>query len=236
LQGQDFEALKKACLYSIPPNRLGYCGPKDSFTAFQKFLSSPTEEKAANAKTLLSQFSALYPYLELIAKANKRKPFDLEVVEAYWLGNSLLEKVSYKQIQETILSLQKHGLPKSIAEKKTSQLPEEMLPHHSFHVLFVNFISQNVKPIVQNLSACLVQWAEVEENTNNGVRVKGVELFSESNELKLREKEKIVENPSNLQLFPKDLITVHWQNAIEKISSQGQKNLKNLTERTLALL
>jgi len=233
LSQEEINALKKACLYSIPPNWLGYCGPKDSFKAFQDFLSNPSQQNALAAKQQLQGFNALFPYLELIASENKLEPFSSEVVEAYWLGNSLLENISYHSIQQTILSLQKHGLPRSIAKKKASNLPNGVLPHHSMHVLFINFINPNVKPLIQNLSNCLIQWGTVQSTTTKGIRVKGVELFSESNQLKLREKIKTVQNPFSLDLKPKDLLTVHWGNAIEKISQDQQKNLKHFTEKTL---
>ena len=122
LQQTEIDSLKKACLYSFPPNRLGYCGPENSWHQFQKFLSSPTEENASEAKELLKRFSALHPYLELIANANRLQPFDKEVVEAYWLGGSLLESVQYAEMQKTILAFQKFGLPRSIAERKAANL------------------------------------------------------------------------------------------------------------------
>lgn len=230
---KETDALKKACLYSMPPNMLGYCGPEQSWQSFQKFISEPTEENALAAKEKLRNFNALFPYLELIAKANNKEPFDAEVIEAYWLGNKLLENVSHKEIQKTILSFQKFGLPRPIAEKKAAGLPEGMLPHHSMHVLYVNFISQKLKPIVQNLSNCMVQWAKAIEAKPNAISVKSFELFSEAGELKLREKEKTAQNPFALALKERDLITVHWGNAIEKISAKEFKSLKSYTFKNL---
>jgi len=230
---EEVNALRKACLYSEPPNKLGYCGPDQSWKAFEQFLKQPSEQNTAETKELLTGFYGLVAYLDLIASANNRQPFDREVIEAYWLGNSLLENVHYSELQKTILSLQKHGLPRLIAEKKASQLPEEMLPHHSMHVLYVNFITPKVEPIIKNLSDCLIQWAIVKGLSSKGIKVKGVELFSESNELKLRESLKTVQNPFGLQLKPKDIITVHWGNAIEVVSEDEQTNLKKFTERTL---
>ncbi len=230
------DALKKASLYSIPPNKLGYCGPKESWKVLDSFISNQDEQSAEEAKRLLTGFNALHPYLELIANANGLEPFDAEVIDAYWIGNQLLENVSFKEIQKTILSFQNFGLPKSIAEKKAAELPDGMRPHHSMHVLFVNFISQKVEPIVKNLSNCIVQWAKVFEETEKGIRVKGFDLLLESGELKIKEKEKIIENPFNLRLQPKDLVTVHWDNAIEKISEDELKRLEKYTKATIALL
>ena len=230
------DALKRACLYSIPPNKLGYCGPNGSWKVLDSFILNPGEQSVKEVKGLLTGFNALHPYLELIAEANSLEPFDAVVIDAYWIGNQLLENVSFREIQKTILSFQHFGLPKSIAEKKASQLPDGMLPHHSMHVLFVNFISQKVEPIVKNLSSCIVQWAKVLEETDKGIKVKGIQLLLESGELKIREKEKTIENPFNLQLQPKDLVTVHWDNVIEKISEDELKRFEKYTKATLELL
>lgn len=227
LHQKETEALKKACLYSLPPNKLGYCGPEKSWQTFTNFFSNPSEENALEARTCLKGFNALMPYLELIAKENSLKVFDEKVIEAYWIGNKLLENVSFKETQEAILSLQNYGLPRSIAKKKAAELPEGMLPHHSMHVLYINFISQKVKPLVENLSSCMIQWAEVKDSEN--LVVKGIELFSESNELKSREKEKKVSNPLKIPLEEGDLVTVHWDNLVETIDDNSLKNLKNYT-------
>jgi len=233
LNQNELNALGRACAYSFSPNKLGYCGPEGSWHAFEEFLSAPTEQNAIAAMEALRKFYALYPYLELIAAANDLQPFDAEVIEAYWIGNELLNNVQYSEIQKTILSFQKFGLPRSIVEKKAAELPDAMLPHHSMHVLYVNFISPKLKPIIENLSNCLIQWAQVKAQAKNGIKVKGLELFAESNELKLREKEKTVQNQFNLQLQPGDLISVHWQNAVEKISFDELKSLRKFTEQTI---
>jgi hypothetical protein len=236
MQQNELESLKSTCLYSIPPSKLGYCGPNHGWKALQEFASNPAEEKATQTKNILQHFNALYPYLQLIAEANSLLPFDLAVIEAYWLGNHLLKNVPHKAIQETILSFQKHGLPSSIAEKKASLLPEGMPPSHAMHVLYINFISQKVPALIQNLSNCLVQWGRIQETLPQGITIKGIELISESNQLKIREKTKTVENPFSLSPKPDDLITVHWENAIEVISTEQKKSLQKFTEKTLACL
>ncbi len=220
----------------MPANRLGYCGPAESWRTFMRFTQKPTEELAADAKKLLTRFYALYPYLELIARVNSLQPFDAEVVEAYWLGNKLLENVQYSELQKTLLSFQRFGLPRSIAEKKAAELPDALLPHHSSHVLYVNFISPKVEPVVANLSNCLVQWAAVKGETKNGIRVKGIELFAEAAELKLKEKTKTIQNPFSLHLNEAAFAAVHWGSAIEPLARKQLRNLQNYTIKNLHAL
>jgi len=235
LQQQEINALKKACFYSFPPNKLGYCGPDESWKTFDIFVSGQSNEKSQEVKFLLEKFYGLHNYLEAIARANSLDPFDKEVIEAYWIGNRLLEKVSFEETQNAIISLQKHGLPKKIAEKKAAKLPRGMIPHHSMHVLYVNFITSKLEPIVKNLSSCIVQWAKVEKNRGDTIAIKGIELFSEANELKIREKEKIVENPFGVKA-EKGFVSTHWGRAIEEISEEEMKNLKKYTIKTVELM
>ncbi|MCX6798636.1 MAG: DUF6390 family protein [Candidatus Diapherotrites archaeon] len=233
---QETEALQRASKYSLIPNKLGYCGPPESWPKLMGFIAKPRPEQAPEIERTLQRFYALYPYLELIAKANDAQPFDAGVIEAYWLGNKLLRSVQYSEMQKTILSFQLHGLPREIAERKAAALPDCLLPHHSFHVLYVNFITKKVQPIVENLSNCLVQWAEVKEETKAGIKVKGVELFLEGSSLKLREKAKTLQNPYCLALSAGDIVSVHWGNAVEKLSSTSLNCLKKQTIGNLAIL
>lgn len=225
MQQTEIDALKKACLYSLPPNKLGYCGPEKSWLEFQKFFSEPVEENASASRSLLEGFDALMPYLKLIAHENGLQPFDSRVIEAYWLGNSLLENVSFQAARQAILSLQEQGLPKGIAERKAKQLPKGLVPHHSMHVLYINFISQKVKPLVQNLSNCLVQWGAVKE-PGETVLVKGIELFSQNGELTLKQKEKEVSNPLGVPLKKGDTVSIHWNSIVETLSIESLNNLK----------
>ena len=233
---KELNALKRACLYSIPPNRLGYCGPKESWKTLQEFISNPAEQKTQETRFILQNFNALYPYLQLIAEANALKPFSPQVIEAYWLGSPLLENISFKSIQKTILSFQKHGLPSSTAEKKASQLPESILSHHSMHVLYINFISRKIPALVQNLSDCLIQWGKVQASLPEGILTKGIELFSESGQLKLKEKEKILQNPFGIGLEENDLVTVHWNSVVEKITKKRLKSLQKTTFNNLRVV
>ena len=78
--------------YAFGPNRLGYCGPDDSAELFaEATVGGDLRALRHNAE----QFEGAWPYLQLIAKANGvADPLDARVVEAYWLGNSMLENVT----------------------------------------------------------------------------------------------------------------------------------------------
>jgi hypothetical protein len=77
--------------YAYPPNRLGYCGPSDS-QALCEYAAAGVSD--AGLYALARRFEGAWPYLSLIAAATGRPdPLDAAVVEAYWVGNPLLERI-----------------------------------------------------------------------------------------------------------------------------------------------
>ena len=77
--------------YAYPPNALGYCGPDASNQLLQQVAAGVDNP---DLRRLARGFEGAWPYLELIAAANRvADPLDPRVVEAYWVGNTLLEQV-----------------------------------------------------------------------------------------------------------------------------------------------
>src|ERR1700720_3436122 len=83
------------------PNRLSYCGPVgDNRTLFDYGIAGQAD---GGLTPLLKRFTGALPYLQLIARANAiPDPFDVRVVEAYWLGNELLEHVEVRQLYDAM--------------------------------------------------------------------------------------------------------------------------------------
>lgn len=228
-------SLELACRYSLPPNKLGYCGPQDCSALLKECIDNPGNADKEKVKTALEQFHALMPYLELIAEKNGLSAFDSEVLGAYWIGNSLLEQVEKRDLQRLVLKdfLGKGFLPRKIAEEKAAAVKEGMSPHHSFHVLHINFLNRELSSIVKNLSECLVQWGEVKDVTIKGLKVKGIELFKNGRELNMKEKIKTVENPYKLAAGERDLVSVHWGQAVQVLSKDEFTEMKKYTLKNL---
>ena len=91
--------------YAFGPNRLGLCGPEDWRSLLELGAAAGSEATvgltAAQAqeidhglRDLAAGFEGAYPYLELIAAAHAiEDPMDLRVVDAYWIGNGLSDRV-----------------------------------------------------------------------------------------------------------------------------------------------
>ena len=85
--------------YAYPPNALGYCGPENSAELFERAAAG---EDSPGLRRLIRGFDGAWPYLALIAGAAGRvDPLDPDVVEAYWVGNGLLD-ACFQLLLETV--------------------------------------------------------------------------------------------------------------------------------------
>jgi len=234
LHGSELRALARACRYSFIPNELGYCGAQDFSELFISFIRGPKEESVPEIKKALRTFIGEHSYIELIAEHHGIDEFCGEAIEAYWTGSPLLEGIPLEKVG-LLFNTKFLSLPESIRNKKISSLPEQPLIHHSFHVLFTEFLTPKLPAIVQNLDKCIVGWGKVISNAGEEIELKGVELAAANGELVLREKIKKAKNPFSLNPEPGSFITVHWDNAIEEIGEAWLKQLKKYTQKNLEL-
>ncbi|MDX6239520.1 MAG: hypothetical protein QOG10_4335 [Kribbellaceae bacterium] len=152
--------------YAYPPNQLGYCGPDDASVLLRR--GSPTAELqiAGHAR----QFEGAWPYLQIIAAAAQiADPLDIRVVEAYWIGNELLDDVDP---ESAVAQLQdRFG-----GQVGASWVPGR--PHHSFHVFavypWVGLLSRDPGHGValSVLEQCRIRWGEVVAVEGERVRVR----------------------------------------------------------------
>jgi hypothetical protein len=149
--------------YAFPPNERGLCGPADN-AAFRGYGSAP--QAGPDLISLASQFAGAWPYLQLIAAANGlADPLDTRVVEAYWIGNSLLDNVRVADygafLDERFRRQAGRGWP-SIA----ATIPAGAVPHHSFHVFCVYpwtglLRAGRAGPSLEVLDSCRISWGRV---------------------------------------------------------------------------
>src|SRR5918997_5670109 len=88
--------------YAFMPNHLGYCGGNENEILLEHAAENRADPRLA---PMLAKFTGAFPYLQTIAAANGvTDPFDPRVVEAYWLGNELLDHVEggdlYRSLEE----------------------------------------------------------------------------------------------------------------------------------------
>src|SRR3990167_9993879 len=114
------QGLLTCARYAFAPNYLKYCGPDENRTIFQYCAAQDAD---AGLRELLEEFGTLYPYLRFIAQANGiADPFDPRVVEAYWVGNRLLEVVG--RSEEHTSELQSQSKPQFRPPVKKNNLEQ----------------------------------------------------------------------------------------------------------------
>jgi len=155
--------------FSIATNRLQFCGPSDAEPDLYRAIT--TGEGHAEARQHLSRFEALMPYLEAIGRKHGLDPFDRQVVEAYWVGNSLLDALDAEDFRSLLDALVRRGLPRSFAQHLGEHLPSRPLFHHAFHVSFVGVgnVTGHVETTLANMEACRPAWGTV--RARNGSRL-----------------------------------------------------------------
>jgi hypothetical protein len=225
--------------YAFMPNRLRYCGGDDNRTIFDYAVDNVTD---AGLVPLLRRFTGALPYLRLIADANGiADPFDARVVEAYWLGNELLEGVEVRRLYDSLVERFGKQLQGRTRELVLSKAPAGARPYHSFHVLDVHSRVGELGDTLQTMDSCRISWARV-------LRVEGTELIVEREPLVLLDGKLGLAPPRPERALrrvdgrgfvdaaqPGDWVSLHWGWACEVLSERQRRNLKRYTRHHLAL-
>jgi hypothetical protein len=236
------DGLLRCSRYAFGPNRLHYCGPDMN----AELAAHMTERKNdAGLSGILSKFETLYPYLQLIARANKiADPFDDRVVETYWLGNELLDQVTQEQLywhmKDTLKVQKKIGVEGM--RQVTDRWSAYTVPHHAFHVLEVwrEGIGKDSVHTEANIAECIV-------NTGVVRAVSGVRVTIDTKPLRYDEQQgwhfgAVTERVVTRDLGSSDAIddiaiddriAYHWGVPCEVLTDQQASNLERYTVRSL---
>jgi hypothetical protein len=236
------DGISRCGKYSFGPNRLHYCGPDQS-----RELQSLIEYGEANPEVsiLLKQFKTLYPYLQYIARTNGiAEPFDGRVVEAYWLGNKLLEKNPLEKFYRFLVD--DLSTKKKIGSRQFEWLEKKVaagaVPHHSFHVLNVWQMSGHSDRLdeVERMDECLVKSGKVLRVNGPEITVLTEVLSYANGRLFLSEpREKKITRQLQTeyeieQIRPGQIVSFHWSVPCEIITETQAKNLKKYNLQSIA--
>lgn len=159
-----------AARHSFMPNRLGYCGPDQNEVLFNACLSNKPSEQLIKA---LKGFQAAYPYLRFIAESvGADNPFDYRTVEAYWIGNDVLQQISPGQFYDHLRERLKTKFPKEQVKKLFDARPYAAFPHHALHVFNAFSMMGTVRDSLANASGpdaevgmmmdkCRISWGRI---------------------------------------------------------------------------
>ncbi|PIS40636.1 MAG: hypothetical protein COT26_02275 [Candidatus Kerfeldbacteria bacterium CG08_land_8_20_14_0_20_43_14] len=237
------DGVARCARYAFGPNKLHMCGPDANREVLSYIKEGVTDSGLTH---ILQKFQTLYPYLRSIAQANNIKdPFNDRVVEAYWLGNELLETVSKNQFYKHLtdnLELKRKSTPKNFDEL-IQKLPQGARMHHSFHVFNVYKRTGHLEILhtLESMDACRISWGKVEKIDGPKVTLKRKPLKLINQKLELAPEENFVlhrrlEEDNTLdELKIGDLVTLHWYQACEIVQSKDIKWLDFYTNKHLQL-
>ncbi|MDD5566612.1 MAG: DUF6390 family protein [Patescibacteria group bacterium] len=229
--------------YAFMPNRLAYCGPSADRTLFDYGITHTVDQ---GLKDILVNFKNLWPYLRFIANSNLiEDAFDEKVVEAYWIGNDLLEKTSKKDLFRHLtesLNLKKRISPRSL-EYLLGKIPLGAKPHHTFHVfnVFVHTGHPTLAHTLETMDNCRVSWGQIQEIQKDSLIVKSRVLEMAEGRLRLSSPRlKTVQRSFDEKTFIqepkiKDWVSFHWNFACEILTPKQVKNLSRYTGEAIKL-
>jgi hypothetical protein len=227
--------------YAYPPNALGYCGPADS-AALLGAAADGTD--LAELAALAAHFEGAWPYLQLIAACNGiGNPLDRRVVEAYWVGNALLEQVPPGLLVASLRD-RFEAPTRGDFEAIAAAVPLGALAHHSFHVFgvypWLGLLRAGMEgaPLTV-LDRCRIRWGTVTSVDRDVVTVRSRVLAVhgttvELGESRLEQARTSVNGVGMVHgLAPGDTVSLHWDWVCDRLTPDAARRLRRYTARTM---
>jgi hypothetical protein len=230
--------------YAFGPNRLGYCGPGDALELFELAVDG---RHGSDVRALARKFEGAWPYLELIAQANGRPdPLDPQVVEAYWLGNGLLDRVGPVEVSTSIEARFKPRLRAETWRWLAETPGAGAKPVHAFHVLDVFprtglLRSDRVTDVLRVIDDCRIRWGRVLAVDGDWLVVAVVPVRLVDGRLALAppEVERVQAWRDGTGFIDEiqagDVVSVHWSWACERLDARRLANLAGWTRYQLEI-
>jgi hypothetical protein len=227
--------------YAYPPNALGLCGADVRRTLLEYGAAG---ESDGGLVELAQTFEGAWPYLELIAGTNGiADPLDPRVVEAYWVGNRLLDRVDPGHLAAHIDDRFRNRLGRA-RENIAAAARAGAVPHHCFHVFAVYpwiglLRSGVVDEPLRILDQCRITPARVISVDDESAVVMARPLLFESGRLRLGAPAPRTVRWSDAGLAfarpaPGDLVSLHWDFVCDVLAPEGARALERATRNALA--
>ena len=258
--------------YAFGPNRLGLCGPEDwrsllelgvagaalgvSGAAQGSAGAAPVASARARAQAieidhglrdLAARFEGAFPYLQLIATAHGlADPMDRRVVEAYWIGNSLSDRVDPVLMRRSMDERFRRQLLPEAWRWLAGKPDAGARPTHAFHVLDVFprvglMRGGAVGDAIGLIDSCRIRWGRVLEVSGEHLVVDTVPLQLAEGKLWLGEP-----RPQEVRRWldgtgfvsdvaAGDIVSLHWDWACEVLTSARLGALRRRTQQQLKL-
>lgn len=229
--------------FAYPPNELGYCGPADHRALLDYGAAGVTD---LGLVQLAQAFAGAWPYLELIASSTGiPDPLDRRVVEAYWLGTSLLDTIDITKFGNSLMERFRRRAGSSwgyLAEA----IPVGAVPSHSFHVFgvypWVGLLhSGKADTPLEILERCRIRWGQVVSSEGDTVTVLSRPLTFDGSRIGLGDNRmetarRSVTGIGFLDDFrPGEWVALHWGWVCDRLSRRQLADLRRSTLRQLEI-
>jgi hypothetical protein len=226
--------------YAYPPNSLGYCGADETRTLLEYGDAGASDGGLAE---LARTFEGAWPYLTLIAHANRiADPLDPRVVQAYWVGNELLDRVEPADLARHV-DERFRGRVGRMTEHLLETVAAGAVPHHSFHVFAVYpWLGLLRTGIVEEplyvLDRCRVTPALVLSVSGDRavVRLRPLRWNGRTLELDAWTSREVSWRDDGLSLVaptPGDWVSLHWDFVCDRLTPDEARRLDRTTRRAL---
>jgi hypothetical protein len=234
---RPLDGMVRFIRYGFMPNRLRYCGGDENRLLFDHAVEEVVD---GGLKGHLQKFTGALPYLQLIARANGiADPFDPRVVDAYWIGNDLLDKVEVRQLYDSLLERFGRQLQGRTRDLVLGKAPAGARPHHSFHVLDVHSRVGELGQSLATMDHCRVSWGTVVDVAGGELVVDRVPLLLELGKLVLGRptRERVMRQIDGRGFVDGaqvgDVVSIHWGWACEVLSLAQRQRLERYTRHHL---
>lgn len=230
--------------YAYPPNALGLCGPADSAALLEHVAADAGDRGLVR---LARQFHGAWPYLSLIAAATGRSdPLDPAVVEAYWVGNRLLERVPTRLLAAHLTERFAHQVGPAWTDPATLAVTGGRA-HHNFHVFAISpwvglLRSGHPDQPLRVLDQCRIAWATVTRLVGDVAEVSCPRLQYDAGRLRLgpAERRRVTWSTGGHVLAGRpavgDRVAVHWDWVCDVLSARQLALLRHYTLGQLHLV
>jgi len=224
------------------PNRLGYCGP-DENRAMLDYLAAGYSDRGL--EHILAGFAGAFPYYSFIAAANGLPdPFDPRVIEAYWIGNELLEQIRLADLYGHLEERFSRHFPTQLWRSLLGQVPAGARPHHNFHVFSmpVRTDHQETPYRLEAMDECRVSWGRVVADHGDSLMVERRPLCFAGEDITLgppvpRSVLRRFDGKAVVtDISPGDVVAIHWGCACHKLTTRQVRYLNHHTHHHLALV
>ena len=237
------DGVSRCARYAFGPNKLHLCGPDANSEVFAYLKEGVSDPGLQN---IMKGFNTMYPYLKQIADANNiADPFDVRVVEAYWIGNELLEHVPSQQFSRHL----REGLRMRARQgaKPFDQLVDKLRHgarmHHSFHVFNAYKRTGHDAQFhdLDSMDACRVSWGKAIHIEGPKITVMAKPLLLDGHHVKLGEAiertitRRLEDDGTFDELTSGDWITMHWHVPCEVVTEREVGFLERYTQQSISL-